>query len=155
MLEKEIIWNLKTPVQFSPPRPGKGQIHHPGKALPVKFPTTRAQKIVKCPRISRGGINGAETNCGIAHILGILLMNSCNTDIFFSYYYHLQSVGFELLKFRFDRPIISQRVEGSMIRYTIFILKLFQRSHKAFKNDFGYVLTIVIDCISGKKPFHL
>ena len=27
-------------------------------------------------------INGAETNCGIAHILGILLMNSCNTVIF-------------------------------------------------------------------------
>ena len=26
--------------------------------------------------------NGAETNCRIAHILGILLMNSCNTDIF-------------------------------------------------------------------------
>ena len=25
------------------------------------------------------GFNGAETNCGIAHILGILLMNSCNT----------------------------------------------------------------------------
>ena len=42
------------------------------------------------------GCNGAETNCGIAHILGILLMNSCNTDIFFSNYYHLQSVRFEL-----------------------------------------------------------
>ena len=41
------------------------------------------------------GFNGAETNCGIAHILGILLMNSCNTDIFFSKYYHLQSVRFE------------------------------------------------------------
>ena len=26
--------------------------------------------------------NGAKTNCGIAHILGILLMNSCNTVIF-------------------------------------------------------------------------
>ena len=41
------------------------------------------------------GFNGAETNCGIAHILGTLLMNSCNTDIFFSNYYHLQSVRFE------------------------------------------------------------
>ena len=41
--------------------------------------------------------NGAETNCGIAHILGILLMNSCNTDIFFRNYYHLQSVRFELI----------------------------------------------------------
>ena len=41
------------------------------------------------------GFNGAETNCRIAHILGILLMNSCNTDIFFSNYYHLQSVRFE------------------------------------------------------------
>ena len=28
------------------------------------------------------GFNGAETNCGIAYILGILLMNSCNTVIF-------------------------------------------------------------------------
>ena len=35
------------------------------------------------------------TNCRIAHILGILLMNSCNTDIFFDNYYHLQSVRFE------------------------------------------------------------
>ena len=33
----------------------------------------------------------------IAHILGILLMKSCNTDIFFSNYYHLQSVRFEYL----------------------------------------------------------
>ena len=46
---------------------------------------------------------GAETNCGIAHILGILLMNSCNTDIFFSNYYHLQSVRFELICF--DVPV--------------------------------------------------
>ena len=43
--------------------------------------------------------NGAETNCRIAHISGILLMNSCNTDIFFfNNYYHLQSVRFELGK---------------------------------------------------------
>ena len=34
--------------------------------------------------------------CGIAHILCILLMNSYNTDIFFSKYYNLQSVHFEL-----------------------------------------------------------
>ena len=32
-----------------------------------------------------------------AHILGILLMNSCNTDILFSNYYHLQSVRFEYI----------------------------------------------------------
>ena len=31
-----------------------------------------------------------------AHILGILLMNSYNKDIFFSNYYNLQSVHFEL-----------------------------------------------------------
>ena len=49
---------------------------------------------MKCSAIGIG-FNGAETNCGIAHILGILLMNSCNTDIFFSNYYHLQSVRFE------------------------------------------------------------
>ena len=39
----------------------------------------------------------SNQNCGIAHILGILLMNSCNTDIFFSNSYHLQSVRFEYL----------------------------------------------------------
>ena len=37
------------------------------------------------------GFNAAETNRGIAHILGILLMNSSNTDISFSNYYNLQS----------------------------------------------------------------
>ena len=51
--------------------------------------------LLKCSTIGIG-FNGAETNCRIAHILGILLMNSCNTDIFFSNYYHLQSVRFEL-----------------------------------------------------------
>ena len=45
---------------------------------------------------SKIGFNGAETTCRIAHILGILLMNSCNTDIFFGKYYHWQSVRFEL-----------------------------------------------------------
>ena len=45
------------------------------------------------------GFNGAETNCRIAHILGILLMNSCNTDIFFSNYYHLLSVRFEYMNY--------------------------------------------------------
>ena len=48
------------------------------------------------------GFNGAETNnCGIAYILGILLMTSYNTDIIFSNYYNLQSVHFEsFLKFK-------------------------------------------------------
>ena len=43
------------------------------------------------------GFNGAETNCRIAQILDILLMNSYNTDIFFRNYryYNLQSVHFE------------------------------------------------------------
>ena len=54
--------------------------------------------LLKCSAIGIG-FNGAETNCRIAHILGILLMNSCNTDIFFSNYYHLQSVRFELYIF--------------------------------------------------------
>ena len=29
------------------------------------------------------GFNGAETNCGIVRILGILLMNSWDTEIYF------------------------------------------------------------------------
>ena len=50
---------------------------------------------LKCSAVGIG-FNGAETNCGIGHILGILLMNSYNTDICFSNYYNLQSVHFEL-----------------------------------------------------------
>ena len=38
----------------------------------------------------------------IETILGILLMNSCNTDIFFSTYYHLQSVRFELVDLNYN-----------------------------------------------------
>ena len=53
--------------------------------------------LLKCSAIGIG-FNGAETNCGIAHILGMLLMNSCNTDRFFSNYYHLQSVRFEYVQ---------------------------------------------------------
>ena len=54
------------------------------------------ERLKDSPLMSNLGFNGAETNCGIAHILGILL--SCNTDIFFSNYYHLQSVRFELFR---------------------------------------------------------
>ena len=50
--------------------------------------------LLKCAAVGIG-FHGAETNCGIAHILGILLMNSYNTDIFFSTYYNLQSVHFQ------------------------------------------------------------
>ena len=61
--------------------------------------------LLKCSAIGIG-FNGAETNCRIAHILGILLMNSCNTDIFFSTYYHLQSVRFELFHRIFMKALI-------------------------------------------------
>ena len=60
-----------------------------------KEETSSVSILLKCSAIGIG-FNGAETNCGIAHILGILLMNSCNTDIFLGNYYHLQSVRFEL-----------------------------------------------------------
>ena len=36
---------------------------------------------MKCSAVGIG-FSGAETNCGIAHILGILLMNSYNRYIF-------------------------------------------------------------------------
>ena len=53
-------------------------------------------RMTRCKTMAVGiGFNGAETNCGIVHIFGILLMNSYNTDIFFSNYYNLQSVHFE------------------------------------------------------------
>ena len=55
---------------------------------PEKFGTSTGFEhcgwlLLKCSAVGIG-FNGAETNCGIAHILGILLMNSYNIDIFFS-----------------------------------------------------------------------
>ena len=50
--------------------------------------------LLKCFAVGIG-LNGAETNCGITHILGILLMNSYKTAIFFSDYYNLRSVHYE------------------------------------------------------------
>ena len=58
------------------------------------------------------GFNGAETNCRIAHILGILLVNSCNTDIFFGNYYHLQSV-------RFEAYFICMKYHASLYKYFV------------------------------------
>ena len=55
-------------------------------------------RMTRCRTMTVGiGFNGAETNCGIAHIFGILLMNSYNTETFFSNYYNLQSVHFEYM----------------------------------------------------------
>ena len=36
---------------------------------------------LKCSAVGIG-FNGAKTNCGIARILGVLLMNSCDTKIY-------------------------------------------------------------------------
>ena len=47
--------------------------------------------LLKCSAIGIG-FNGAETNCRIAHILGILLMNSCNTDRFLATTVHFESL---------------------------------------------------------------
>ena len=52
--KKKITGNLTLQVQFSPPRPGKSHFLSRGTALSVKFPTPRAQKIVKCPWFARG-----------------------------------------------------------------------------------------------------
>ena len=60
--EKE---NLALPVQFSPPHLGKGQIPTPGKALQIKFPTSRAQKMVKCPGFARGGGGAGDVEVSI------------------------------------------------------------------------------------------
>ena len=51
--------------------------------------------LLKCSTVGIG-FNGTETNCGIAHILGILLMNSYNTVIFLATTINLQSVHFAL-----------------------------------------------------------
>ena len=44
----------------------------------VQIPVCFSGILLKCSAIGIG-FNGAETNCGIARILGILLMNSCDT----------------------------------------------------------------------------
>ena len=49
----KVIWNLTLSVQFSPPHLHKGQLPDPGKALPVKFATPGAQRVVKCLRFAR------------------------------------------------------------------------------------------------------
>ena len=113
MLVKEIIWNLTIPVQFSPPRPGKGQIQHPGKALPVNLPTPQAQKIIKCSRFPKGGGGGVSIRS--AHNL---TKSKRKHDTLHNLYF-----------------------------------KIFSKKSKAFKNDFGYVLIIVIDWIPGKNRF--
>ena len=40
-----ITCHLTFPVQVSPPHPNRGEIPHPGKALPLKFPIPRVQSI--------------------------------------------------------------------------------------------------------------
>ena len=56
----------------------------------------------------------------IVEFLGILLMNSCNTDIyiyiFFSNYYHLQSVRFEFIH------KMSSNTRTRVFLYTQFLL---------------------------------
>ena len=70
--------------------------------------------------VNDNAFNGAETNCGIAHILGIVLMNSYNTDIFFSNYYNLQSVHFELyLRLIFSDFILLFSVERKFNRQLV------------------------------------
>ena len=50
----KIISNLTLRVQFSPPRPGKGQFLTPETVLSVKFPTPRGTKNSQMPAV-RGG----------------------------------------------------------------------------------------------------
>ena len=45
--------------------------------------------------MGKQNVQAEKVYCGIGHILGILPMNSYNTDIFFSNCYNLQSVHFE------------------------------------------------------------
>ena len=74
------------------------------------------------------------TNCGIAHILGILLMNSYNTDIFFSNYYNLRSVHFELnIYFSFRQIFLFFVFKFRRIICTIFLCNKKYRSPCSFK----------------------
>ena len=57
--------------------------------------------LLKCSTIGIG-FNGAETNCRIAHILGILLMNSCSTDRFLAttVVYGLSTLNYDIWRMK-------------------------------------------------------
>ena len=69
---------------ISPPPPRNPQTSNRGsKFPPVSFNCCLSLDYARLAGHSISmAFNGAETNCRIAHILGILLMNSCNTDRF-------------------------------------------------------------------------
>ena len=67
-----------------------GNLHMKRSEVSIKTRSTPASLSFKGQ-----GTKHATVKWSIAHILGILLMNSYNTDIFFSNYYNLQSVHFE------------------------------------------------------------
>ena len=62
--------------------------------------TKNIKHVYLLPKKSNGTGNGAETNCGIVRILGILINDEQLglVDIFFSNYYNLQSVDYFELK---------------------------------------------------------
>ena len=66
-----------------------------------------------------------KPNCGIAHILGILLTNSYDTQIYFliSNYYNLQSVHFELISIKKSKAIL-YRVDISRQYFFVYQLKI-------------------------------
>ena len=57
---KKIISNLTLQVQFSPPRPGKGQFPTPETALSVKFPTPRGTENSQMPAVCDGEGGGGS-----------------------------------------------------------------------------------------------
>ena len=94
--------NLPSKAKKKMPGGGGGGLGAAGIDWCISFKTKRVRLLLsshcgwlllKCSAIGIG-FNGAETNWGIAHILGILLMNSYDTQIC-NYYYNLQSIRFE------------------------------------------------------------
>ena len=69
--------------------------------------------LLKCSAIGIG-FNGAETNCRIAHILGILLMNSCNTDRFLAttVVCSLSTLNLKISKLEIDLIVVGSRFQS-------------------------------------------
>jgi len=80
---------------------------------------------------------GHQRKLKVLYILGVPLMNSCNTDIFFSNYYHLQSVRFEL-----NMNILRPKIGRGQCLLTLFRKKLLSSIVCVFCSLLGSILFV-------------
>jgi len=73
--KKKVVWNLTLTVQLSHPTQVKVEFPTSGKALPVKFPTLRVQKVAQWLRLPRVG------ECWSLGLIGALCVRVFNTAV--------------------------------------------------------------------------